>query len=102
MHNLRVIEKTSKPSDDMDYSVISALSLLLSQLTERVWPAMAVLGGLDAGLCLGRLCCMEGVQGDVLLASLPKHGPKLEVMVQAVLSTCSTHMVPKYVPLLYK
>lgn len=99
IHNLRSIEKTSKPSSDSDSSLVYALSLLLSKLTQTVWPALAVLGGVDAGLCLGRLCCVEGVEGEVLVASVPSPGPKLEVMVQEVSSTHAAQIVSKYVTL---
>ena len=97
IHNLRTIEKASRPSSETDYSVVLALSLMLLKLTQSVWPALVLLGGLNAGPCIGRLCCVEGAEGvqeEVLVASGPTPGPKLEVMVQE--SKHSTQIVTKY------
>lgn len=63
IHHLLSIEETISPTSDApssEESVLPSLSLLMARLAQTVWPAMAVLGGLDSGFCLGRACKLEG------------------------------------------
>lgn len=66
------------PPSPSQNPVLRPLSLLLSLLVHRVWPALAVLGGLDSGFCLGRACRVEGGEGAVA------EGRGLEAVVVSV------------------
>ena len=85
IHHLLNIEESlssshSIPSED---TVLTPLSLLISRLTQTVWPAMAVLGGLDSGFCLGRMCRLEGKGGgesvEAVVVSTPNSERKVVV-----------------------
>lgn len=57
----------------MDDTLTSSLSVLVTRLVQVVWPAMAVVGGLDSGFSLGRTCMLEGSgQGEeAVIVSIP-------------------------------
>ena len=98
IHKLKTIEKTSKPQNTSDHSVVHALSLLLSQLTQTMWPALAIVGGLEVGLCLGRACHVNGqqeVEGEVLVTSVPLV-PKMEIKVQKKVTGSTTEATSRF------
>jgi hypothetical protein len=47
--------------------------MLIARLTQTVWPALAVIGGLDSGFCIGRSCKLMGLGEAVeaLVVSIP-------------------------------
>ena len=59
-----------------------------------VWPCLAVIGGLDAGLCLGRLCQVEGDSEESVGSIVSTPDPEQKVIVQDQV-TASTAQVKK-------
>ena len=53
-----------------------------------VWPSLAVVGGIDAGFCLGRSCVID-TNGDQITATLAGMVPDSEtrVVVQELVTT---------------
>ena len=101
IHCLLNIEEQLSVSDGLqtDHGLISSLSFLMSKLTQTVWPALAVIGGLDSGFCLGRLCKLNGEEGkeeeekEVLITSIPDF--ELNVVVQEKVTTHTAQIVTK-------
>lgn len=56
---------------------------------QLVWPCLAVVGGLDAGLCLGRECQVEGKEEShsATLVSIPDSEQKVQVQDQVSSAT---------------
>lgn len=84
IHNLLSTEEQLTSPSDPNLQAQSALSLLTSQLTCTVWPALAVVGGLDAGFCLGRACRVkadkkEREEVEALVVSIPDSELSVEV-----------------------
>lgn len=84
IHRLLSLEEQLSSSDGqsglMD-DTITALSMLMIRLTQTVWPALAVIGGLDSGFCMGRSCTLEGLGEGVeaLIVSVPDEEQNVEV-----------------------
>ena len=54
-----------------------------------MWPSLALVGGIDTGFCLGRLCQLEdnGDQVAVTLAGIPDAEQNVEVQEQVTTDT---------------
>ncbi len=91
---LSIEEKLSRSSDTScdQEAIISSLSVIMTQLTQIVWPALAVIGGLDSGFCLGRLCHLEGTEEgreekEVLVTSVPDSALNVQVQEKVAAQT---------------
>lgn len=79
IHHLLSIEEQLASATPPDKSIVPSLSLLTTKLTQVVWPAMAVIGGLDSGFCLGSPCRLEGGK-EAVIVSIPDS--ELNVVVE--------------------
>lgn len=52
-----------------------------------VWPSLAVIGGLDTGLCLGRLCQVGDDDEKGTVVSTPDSDQKVTIQDQVTTST---------------
>ena len=96
IHHLLSTEEQLTPPNSPTPQAQSALSLLTFQLTRRVWPALAVVGGLDAGLSLGRACRVkadrkEREEVEALVVSIPDS--ELSVEVEEKVTAQTLHKV---------
>lgn len=101
IHQLLRIEERLSPTPGVDSpspedSTLPSLSLLLSKLTQTVWPALAVVGGLDSGFCLGRPCRVEGggEELEALVVSIPDS--ELSVVVEERVTSLTLQKVKRY------
>lgn len=103
IHQLLRIEERLTPTPGADSpspedSTLPSLSLLLSKLTQTVWPALAVVGGLDSGFCLGRPCRVKGggagEELEALVVSIPDS--ELSVVVEERVTSLTLQKVKRY------
>jgi len=86
IHKLKELETPLKSHDNNDHSVLKDLTLLLGQLTQTVWPALVIIGGLEAGPTLGSIChtidVLQGVDDEVILSTVPTSD--IDIQVQKI------------------
>ena len=72
-----------------DDAIASSLALLVRKLVQGVWPALAVLGGMDSGFCIGRSCISEGTGEGVeaVIVSIPDSDQNVVVEKRVVSKT---------------
>ncbi len=90
VHKLRSVEKTAKPRDSDDHSVLKALTSVLSELTQTAWPTLALMGGLEAGPSLGCVCFDNVEEGEAVL-NVPQASAVLNVLPASVLKVGLNH-----------
>ena len=82
VQKLKDIEKVPTSLDNSDHSM-STFTLLLGQLTQTVWPTLAIIGGLEAGPTLGSIChtmdILQGVDDEIILSTAPTSDSDIQV-----------------------
>lgn len=89
------LSSSDGPSGVVD-DTVTAFSMLVTRLAQTVWPALAVIGGLDSGFCLGRLCIIEGPGGreEAIIVSIPDAEQNMEV--EKRLTDCDVEKLKTY------
>lgn len=106
IHHLLAIEEELCPTSSTTTTTttttaaaehLCSLTLIMSKLIQTVWPALAVIGGVDSGFCLGRHCQVEkdGVEWEGQVVSTPNSSQVVELQEKVTART--TKITKKYV-----
>ncbi|KAL5481420.1 hypothetical protein EMCRGX_G021569 [Ephydatia muelleri] len=83
---------------DSDPLPLVSLGNLLGQALQTLWPCLALIGGMDTGLYIGRECQVgrEDVEGAVTVVSVPN--AQQEVLVQEQVTNTAVQVTKRRVP----